>query len=229
MFGGATVLHTLQFGPVFAAADQLFWGAWLTAQLSVVSMVIGLALAIPLAVAKSSGPRPLRMAVSVYVEVIRNTPFLIQIFLIFFGLPSLGLRLTPATAALLAMVVNISAYASEIIRAGLESIGKGQIEASRALGLNGFQTFTHVMLRPALRAIYPALTSQYILLMLQSSVVSAVSAEELTSAAYNIQAVTFTSFEVYLVTTGIYLALTLLFSLAFSIIGRMAFSYPMSR
>lgn len=221
--------HTLQFGPVIAAWDQLLWGALLTVQLSVLSMALGLVLAVGVATAKMSGPRPLRIAVNAYIEVIRNTPFLIQIFIVFFGLPSLGLRLTPTTAALTAMVINIGAYAGEIIRAGLESIGKGQIEAAKALGLNGFQTFRFVVFRPAMRAVYPALTSQYILLMLQSSVVSVVSAEELTSVAYNIQAVTFTSFEVYLVTTGIYLILTLLFSAAFAAIGRAAFSYPVSR
>jgi polar amino acid transport system permease protein len=204
-------------------------GAWLTVQLSVLSMLAGLVLAVLVAVGKLSGPKPVKWVVSTYIEVIRNTPFLVQIFLVFFGLPALGLRLSPTHAALLAMTVNIGAYAGEIIRAGIQSIDRGQIEAGRALGLSPSQIFRNVVFRPGMRAIYPALSSQYILLMLQSSVVSAISAEELTSIAYNIQSQTFTSFEVYLVTTGMYLGLTLLFSSAFALIGRLAFSYPTAR
>jgi len=217
--------YQFQFGDVFASSEELLDGAWMTIQLSGTAMLIGLAVAVVCAMAKTSGPRPLRWLVNAYVEIIRNTPFLVQIFLIFFGLPSLGLRLSPWQAALIAMVVNVGAYATEIIRAGIESIQKGQVEAGMALGLSKLQVFRHVILIPALRAVYPALTSQFILLMLTSSVVSAISAEELTSVANDIQSQTFRSFEIYIVVTVMYLALSLMFSVLFAGIYRTVFAY----
>ena len=144
-----------------------------------------------------------------YVEIIRNTPFVVQLFFIVFGLPNLGLKMTAGEAALLAMVVNLGAYSTEIVRAGIQVTPKGQWEAGRVLGLSRTQTFVRVVLPPALQRIYPALVSQCIIVMLGSSVVSQVSYEELTFAANLIQSRTFLSFEVYLVTTGIYLALSI--------------------
>lgn len=113
--------------------------------------------------------------------MIRNTPFLVQIFFIFFGLPAAGISMSPNTAALVALVVNVGAYGTEIIRTGIESIPRGQIEAGRALGLSPVQIFRHVVMIPALRNIYPSLTSQFIYLMLTSSVVSIISANDLAS------------------------------------------------
>jgi polar amino acid transport system permease protein len=217
--------YQFQFGDVFASWEDLLDGAWMTIQLSGTAMLIGLAVAVVCAMAKTSGPRPLRWLVNAYVEIIRNTPFLVQIFLIFFGLPSLGLRLSPWQAALIAMVVNVGAYATEIIRAGIESILKGQVEAGMALGLSKLQIFRYVILIPALRAVYPALTSQFILLMLTSSVVSAISAEELTSIANDIQSQTFRSFEIYIVVTVMYLVMSLMFSALFTGIYRALFAY----
>ena len=118
-------------------------------------------------------------------------------------------RLWGGRAALLAMVVNLGAYSTEIVRAGIQVTPKGQWEAGRVLGLSRTQTFIRVVLPPALQRIYPALVSQCIIVMLGSSVVSQVSYEELTFAANLIQSRTFLSFEVYLVTTGIYLVLSI--------------------
>jgi polar amino acid transport system permease protein len=147
--------------------------------------------------------------VNAYIEVIRNTPFLVQLFFFFFALPAIGLRWSPQTAALVAMVVNLGAYATEIIRAGIESIparadrGGARAQPQAAPGV------PHIILKPALKAIYPALTSQFILLMLSSAVVSVISADDLTSVAANLQSQTFRSFEIYIVVAGIYLALAL--------------------
>lgn len=221
--------YDFQFDAVFASWDYLLTGAWLTVKLSFGAMAIGLVVAILCALGKTSGPRPVRWIINAYIEIVRNTPFLVQIFLIFFGLPSVGLRLSPDVAALIAMVVNVGAYATEIIRAGIESIQKGQIEAGLALGLRPLQVFRHIILKPALRTVYPALTSQFILLMLSSSVVSAISADELTSVANNIQSQTFRSFEIYIVVTGIYLVLAMLFSAMFAGIYRLAFAYTVDR
>lgn len=221
--------YQFQFDAVFASWEYLLTGAWLTVQLSFGAMVIGLLVAIACALGKTSGPKPVRWLINAYIEIIRNTPFLVQIFLIFFGLPTMGVRLSPDLAALIAMVVNVGAYATEIIRAGIESIQKGQIEAGLALGLKPLQVFRYVVLKPALRTVYPALTSQFILLMLSSSVVSAISADELTSVANNIQSQTFRSFEIYIVVTAIYLVLAMMFSALFAGIYRLAFGYAVDR
>ncbi len=216
--------YVFQFGEVFASADELLRGAWLTIQLSAIAMGLGLVVAIGGALGKTMGPRPVRWLVDVYVELIRNTPFLVQIFIVFFGLPSAGLRLSANQAALIAMVVNVGAYATEIVRAGIETIHKGQIEAGLALGLRPLQVFRYVVLFPAIKTIYPALTSQFTLLMLSSSVVSAISAEELTAIANNIQSRTFRSFEIYLIVTAMYLAMSLMFSAVFAGIYRAVFA-----
>ncbi|MDN5567569.1 MAG: amino acid ABC transporter permease, partial [Paracoccus sp. (in: a-proteobacteria)] len=167
--------------------------------------------------------------VGVYVELIRNTPFLIQIFFIYFGLPAIGLSMSPNGAALVALVINVGAYGTEIIRSGIESIPKGQIEAGRALGLNPVQIFRYVVIRPAMRNIYPSLTSQFIYLMLTSSVVSVISANDLASAGADLNARTFASFEIYLALTVIYFLLALGFSTVFGMVRRVFFSYPAGR
>lgn len=218
--------YDFQFGDVFAAWPLLLKGTWITIQLSASAMMIGLVVAILCAWGKTSGPKLLRSAINAYIEVIRNTPFLVQLFFFFFALPALGLRWSPHTAALTAMVVNLGAYATEIIRAGIESIPKGQIEAGLALNLKRWEIFRFVVLKPALRAIYPALTSQFILLMLSSAVVSVISADDLTSVAANLQSQTFRSFEIYIVVAGIYLALSLSFSAAFRLLFQATLNYP---
>lgn len=221
--------YNLDFGPVFANFDLLLAGARTTITLSVGAAIFGTIIAIAGAIGKTAGPRPVRWLVDAYVEVIRNTPFLVQIFFIYFALPSLGVRLAPNSAALLALTINVGAYATEIIRAGIESIRRGQVEAGTALGLSRPQIFRYIIMKPALRTIYPALTSQFIYLMLTSSVVSVISASDLAAAGNDINAKTFASFEVYLVITGIYLILSFGFSALFAMIGRASFAYPLAR
>jgi polar amino acid transport system permease protein len=218
--------YDFQFHDVFAAWPLLVRGTWITIQLSLTATAIGLAVAVLCAWAKTSGPAALRWVVNAYIELIRNTPFLVQLFFFFFGLPALGLRWSAHSAALVAMVVNLGAYATEIIRAGIQSIPRGQVEAGLALNLRPHQVFRYVILKPALRTIFPALTSQFILLMLSSAVVSAISADDLMSVAANLQSQTFRSFEIYIVVAVIYLLLTLVFSALFRGIYRAALDYP---
>jgi len=218
------VSYVFQFGSVLPETDKLLLGAWLTLRLSIFTMVLGLGVGILGAVGKSAGSRVVRGIVHGYVEAVRNTPFLVQLLLVYLGLPSLGLRLTPDQAALLAMVVNLGAYATEIVRAGIEAVPRGQIEAGRALGLRPHQIFRFVVLVPALRTVFPALGSQFILVMLASSVVSVISAEELTAVTDTIIARNFRSFEFYFVATGIYLAMSLAFQAVFAAIERLLFS-----
>ena len=218
--------YNFQFQDVFAAWPLLLKGTWITIQLSLTATVLGLAVAIVCAWAKTAGPKPARWLVNAYIELIRNTPFLVQLFFFFFAMPALGVRWSAYVAALVAMVVNLGAYATEIIRAGIESIPRGQIEAGLALNLKRHQIFRLIVLKPALRAIFPALTSQFILLMLSSSVVSVISADDLTSVAANLQSQTFRSFEIYIVVALIYLALALAFSALFRAVNRRFLTYP---
>jgi polar amino acid transport system permease protein len=220
------VNYSFQFADVFAAWPLLLKGTWITIQLSLTATLFGLGVAIVGAWGKTSGPAPVRGLINAYIEVIRNTPFLVQLFFFFFALPAIGLRWSPYTAALVAMVVNLGAYATEIIRAGIESIPKGQVEAGLALSLKPHQVFRLIILKPALRAIFPALSSQFILLMLTSAVVSVISADDLTSVAANLQSKTFRSFEIYIVVTLIYLALALSFSALFRTLQQRFLSYP---
>ena len=217
------ISYTFQFGAVFAAFDTLLEGAWLTVRLTTLSVLAGLALAVICAYARMSGPRWARVVVRAYVELIRNTPLLVQLFFVFFALPMIGVKFTPDQAALLTMATNLGAYASEILRAGVEAVPRTQIEAGEALGLRPLHIFRFIIFRPALRTVFPALASQFVLLLLGSAVVSAVSADELTSAANVLQSRTFRAFEVYAVVLVMYLAMAILFRLAFRLAYRALF------
>jgi polar amino acid transport system permease protein len=215
--------YAFQFGSVWAALPRLAEGARLTIMLSLATIGIGLLMGIACALARTSHRGWLRWPASIYVEAIRNTPFLIQLFLIYFGLPSLGVRLDPIEAALIGMSINCGAYATEIVRAGIDAIPRGQLEAARALGFPVPSIVRHVILFPALRAVFPALASQFILVMLGSAVVSTVSVEELTGVAHLIETENFRPFEVYLVVTAMYLAIAFSLKLIFAAIDRFYF------
>jgi len=187
----------------------LLRGAAFTLALTAISAVIGVALGIACAWARAWGPRPLSAVVGVYVELIRNTPFIVQLFVIFFGLPSLGVRLTPELASVIAMVVNLGAYAAEIVRAGIEGTPRGQIEAARSLAMTERQVFLWVVLPPSLARVWPALVSQIIIVMLGSAVCGQIATEELSYAANLIQSRNFRAFEAFIVATAIYLLLSI--------------------
>lgn len=221
--------YRFDFSAIVQAWPELLEGLQQTLLLSALSMVLGLTFAVFGALGKTSGPRPVRFLISAYVEIIRNTPFPIQLFIIYFGLPVFQIRLTPDMTSLFALTLNFTAYGIEIVRAGIQSIQKGQIEAGRALGLRSFQIFRLVVLKPAICAIYPALTSQFILLMLYSSVCSTIAATELTGAAGDIVSRSFRSFEVYFTVTGIYLLLSIFFWILFDVVERRYLTLPVRR
>jgi polar amino acid transport system permease protein len=215
--------YTFQFGSVWAAMPRLLDGARLTILLSVTTIVIGLLIGVVCALARTSRTRWLRWPAATYVEAIRNSPFLVQLFLIYFGLPSLGVRLDPIHAALIGMSVNCGAYATEIVRSGIDAIPRGQLEAGRALGFPVPSIVRHIILFPALRAVFPALASQFILVMLGSAVISTISVEELTGVAHSIETENFRPFEVYLVVTGIYVSIAFSLKIVFAVIERFLF------
>jgi polar amino acid transport system permease protein len=188
--------------------------------------VAGIALGTAGAAGRISNKAWLRWLVGSYVEVIRNTPFIVQLFFIFFGLPALGFKLSAWQAGCLAMVINLGAYLTEIIRAGIQATPKGQWEAGRTLGLSHWQIFSRVVLPTAFQRIYPALVSQCIIVMLGSAVVSQISVEELTFSANFIQSRNFLSFESYMVTALIYLLLAVAMRQLFELLARRIFKNP---
>ena len=220
--------YTFQFAALTPYWGLIAEGALQTLKLSAISIAIGLLIGVAGAAARTSHVGAARTIATVYVEAIRNTPLLVQLFIAFFGLPSLGLKLSAGEAATVALAINLGAYATEIFRAGIESIKKSQIEAGLALGLSGYQVFRHIVFYQALKAVYPALTSQLVLLMLTTSLASQIGADELFHVGAFIDSRTFRSFEVYAVTTAIYLLMALALRSIFAGIHVLAFG-PLSR
>lgn len=199
----------LDFWAVLSQWPFLLTGMVWTVGLTAIALIIGFAIGIVCAWARASGPRLLRWPVAAYVELIRNTPFIVQLFFIFFGLPSLGVRLSPEVASVLAMVLNLGAYSTEIIRAGILATPKGQIEAGASLALSSVQVFFYVVLPPSLKRVWPAFVSQCVIVMLGSAVCGQIATEELSYAANVIQAKNFHTFEAYIVATALYLLLAI--------------------
>ncbi|KTQ96455.1 polar amino acid ABC transporter permease [Aureimonas ureilytica] len=215
--------YQFDFSWLLPYAPALLNGVRVTLQLILVGGTLGILVGIACAWVRALGPKALRWPVSAYVEMIRNTPFLIQLFFIFFGLPGLGIQMDEMSAAYLAMTINLGAYACEIIRAGIEATPKGQYEAGASLAMTRWETFRHVVLVPSLQRIWPALSSQVVIVMLGSAVVSQIAVEDLTFVANFIQSRNFRAFETYLVSTLIYLALAILVRRAMGLLGSALF------
>ena len=198
-----------QFGAVFARSDLLLEGLLQTLQLAGTAIVCGGLLGTLLAGLRSLAPRAVGVLIDVYVELIRNTPFLVQLLIIYFGLPSIGLKLSAEQAALIGLAIYLGAYVTEIVRAGIESVHRSQIEAGLSLALTRWQVFRHIVLAPAIARVWPALASQFALVTLATSVCSFISVQELSAQASNIESDTFRSFETYITVAVIYLVIAL--------------------
>jgi len=220
------VNYKFDFGPVLDGFPNLMWGCLGTLELALSGMTLAIMIGIGGVVLRDSRVEPLRWLVMAFVEVVRNTPFLVQIYFIFFALPLAGILLNPTITAIIALGINGGAYAIEIIRGGVQSINKGQVEAGLALGLRKSVIFRTIVLKPALRAVFPSLTSQFVLLTLTTSIASAVSAYELTYVAKRIESDSFRSFEVYGTVTLLYLAMSWLVMLILNSLGSRYFNYP---
>lgn len=222
-------MNAMNFRPIWRYWDALVSGVYTTITLALISAVIGLIIGVYGAYLMRSGSRPLRVFLQSYIEIIRNTPILIQIFIIFFGLPAIGLKLDPMVAATVALSLYFGAYSIEIIRSGIDSIPRSQTEAGMCIGLTHFQVLRHIILPPALRNIYPSITSQFILLLLGTSIASQISVNELFHVAGFVDSRTYRSFEVYALICAIYLALSLSFKLIFAVLGHLMFRWPIRR
>ena len=200
---------SLDFAAVLVDWPLLLRGVAATVVLTAVSAVAGVAVGVLCGWARAWGSTGLARAVAVYVELVRNTPFIVQLFFIFFGLPSLGVRLSPEWASVIAMVINLGAYAAEIVRAGIEATPRGQVEAGLSLALTRAQVFTRIVLPPALARVWPALVSQIIIVMLGSAVCGQIAAQELSYFANLIQSRNFRAFEAYIIAAALYLGLAI--------------------
>ncbi|MBI0330063.1 amino acid ABC transporter permease [Burkholderia plantarii] len=219
--------YQLQFGDLAEYTGLFASGAATTLALTAVSTVLGLGLGILGAAARDTrAPHlaPLRGLTGAYVEAVRNTPFLVQLFFVFFGLPALGIHIGEVTAAILAMTLNLGAYSVEIVHAGVAAVPRGHHEAAAALAMSRAQAWRHVVLPQALAKVFPALVSQIVITMLGSAVVSQISVADLTYAAGYIQSRNFRAFETYFVITLAYLAMALLLRAALNTAGRRLFT-----
>ena len=190
---------TFDFLAVLAQWPLLLRGVAWTVGLTAIATVVGMAVGVFCAWARSGGPTWLRWGVGAYVELIRNTPFIVQLFFIFFGLPAAGFKLSAEMASVIAMTLNLGAYATEIVRAGIEATPRGQIEAAVSLALDRVQVFFRVVLPPALKKVWPSMVSQIVIVMLGSAVCGQISTEELSYAANLIQSRNFRAFESFII------------------------------
>jgi len=217
--------YQLQFQAVLSNLDFLLQGALLTTFLSVITIVGATALGAVFAILRLGSSKVLQHTIDAYVEVIRNTPFIVQLFFIVFGLPTIGVQVGLFEAALFALVINLTGYTTEILRAGMEAIPPSQFEAGYSLGLGRWQVFKNIILPPAIEKVYPSLCSQFILAMLGTSIVSQISLEELTGVASLVSARSYRAFETYIVLAGMYVALTFLFRIGLYALGQLMFPW----
>ncbi|WP_113423467.1 amino acid ABC transporter permease [Rhizobium sp. SYY.PMSO] len=216
--------YTFQFAPLLAYLPKFANGLWLTLLLSMIGIFGGMALGIACAVISTLPYRLPRFLVRCYVEIMRNTPLLVQIFLIFFGLPNLGIRLSPLVSVCIALVLNNGGYIAEIVRGGIQSTHRSQLEAAESLGMTYAQTLRFVILPPALEKVFAPIVSQCVLLMLSTSLVAAIGVEDLSGAAMIASSETFRTMETYLVIGVIYVVLNFVFRALLNVCGLIVFT-----
>jgi len=205
---------------------MLLDGALTTLHISVLTLFFSLVVGTIGALCRMSHLRWIRVPAIWYVEVIRNTPLLVQLFFIYFGFSQINIDVSNYTAGLAGLVVNNGAYLTEIVRAGIEAIHKGQFEAGHSLGLSFPQLMRYVVFPQAFRVIYPPLCNQFIGIILWSSLVSTIAVQELALRGKELVTETFRSFEVYTVVTLVYVVMTLTISGFLKLLGRRLFRHP---
>ena len=204
-----TVNYTLQFRDIWRNFDFFVEGFWHTLWISVVAMLAAVVAGTLIAVARGSKVKIFRVLSSIYVEAIRNTPLLIQIWLLYFGLGEIGIHIPALVCGLISLAINTAAYTAEILRAGFESVNKGIREAMASLGMTPLQTYRFAVFPLGFRAVLPSLCNMTIQCLLASSLLSTLGINELTNQATRIASKTFRSFESYIVIAVIYIFITL--------------------
>lgn len=210
------VASTLSF--LWEHKSFLLWGAWSTIQLTTMAVALGTIIGTVVGIFRVSKSRILSLAAASYADFIRGTPLLVQIFLIHHGLPAIvgnyveGFHLAPFVSAVAALSINSGAYVSEIVRAGIQSIEKGQMEAGRSLGMTYGQTMRHIILPQAFRRIVPPLGNEFIAMLKDSSLVFAIGYNELMTRGKILMTRYFQFFETWVAVALIFLCMTLLVS-----------------
>lgn len=214
---------TLQYGQVLRYLPDFLIGASISLVIALVAFALGLLIGLVCASVLTYGPRAARWAVRAYVSFFTNTPQLVQIFFLFFALPEFGILLSPVQAVLIGMTLNAGAYLTEIQRAGFQSLPQAEIDAAETLGFTRAQTVRHVIAPHIIKALYPSLSNQYIIMTLGTSMAAIFGVEELTARALNANAVSFRSIEIFSLTALIYIGLTIVASAILYTFGRLAF------
>ncbi len=210
----------LDFTPVFKQFPFLLRGLLITVEVSALAATLGIVLGLCGGLAKLSRFRPLRAAAIAYIEFIRGTPVLVQLFLIYFGLPAFGIKFDSFWAAVVGLGINSGAYVSEIVRGSIQAIDRGQWEASYSIGMTPFKALRWIILPQAFVIALPPLGNELATLIKTSSLASAIALVELTQTGQQIRSVTFASFETFIVVALLYLALTYSTSLALGWVER---------
>ena len=215
--------YTFDFGGVLAELPYLLGGAWLTLQIAFAAFWGGAVIGLAGAIGKVYGGRLAQGAIGAYVVFFTNTPALVQIFFLFYALPEIGVLLPPLTAVLIGLVLNSGAYLTDILRAGVISVRRAEIEAGVTLGMTRLQLVRHVMLPHIARTIYAPLSNFFVWLVLGSSLAALFAVEELTGRAINISTANLRTIETFAVAALIYIALTIVASATLALIGRYVF------
>jgi polar amino acid transport system permease protein len=215
--------YTVHFGQVVKYIPYLLGGAWLSLQIAFLAFCGGMVIGLAGAMAKTYGNRLLRGIVNAYVTFFTNTPQLVQIYFIFFGLPQFGLVLSPYEAVLVGMTVNAGAYATEIQRAGFLSVHRSELEAAETVGMSLLQAVRYVILPHLAKVLYPPFSNLYIIMTLGTSMAAIFGVEELTGRSFNVNATTFRSIEVFSITAGLYILVTIVASFILLCLGRWLF------
>ncbi|MCA0424866.1 MAG: amino acid ABC transporter permease [Proteobacteria bacterium] len=215
--------YVFQYGQIWPFLPRLFDGALVSLQIAILAFCGGLLIGTACAAVKTFGPKLAAWLIDIYVTFFTNTPQLVQIYFLYFALPDMGILLTSFAAVLIGMTLNAGAYLTEIQRAGFESRRVSEMEAAEVLGFSRLQQIRYVILPHVARVLFPPLSNQFIIMTLGTSMAAVFGVEELTGQAMNINSQTFRSIEVFTVAAGLYIVLTLVASVALSLIGRFAF------
>lgn len=215
--------YTFQFGVVFEQLPYLLGGALISLQIAFVAFWLGAVGGLFGAVGKVYGGPLARRLVGAYCVFFMNTPALVQIFFLYYALPDFGILLSPMTAVLIGLTLNSAAYLTEILRAGVISVRRSELEAAETLGMSRMQTVRYVMLPHIARTIYAPLSNFFIWIVLGSSMAAVFGVEELTGRAINSSTSNLRSIETFMVVAGIYVVITFAASLALALVGRYAF------
>ncbi|MEM1283943.1 MAG: amino acid ABC transporter permease [Pseudomonadota bacterium] len=216
--------YTFQYGVVWDNFDVLMEGAWLTFQLGVIAFGGGAIIGLIGAAIKTYGPRPLRLLVDTYVVFITNTPALIQIYFLYFGLPEVGLRWSNEACVLIGLILNAGAYLTMILRAGFLSVRKTELEAGQTLGFSLVQQIRYIIVPHIAKSVYPALANFFIVVLVMGTSIGAlIGVDELTGQAINLSTINYRWLEYFSVVAALYVVLTFVASIGLALLGRWAF------